>query len=439
MMNLSSLSKAKVLCGIAAAFTFYDFLSMVLSKEPFANLIWALISFSLSLAAFFFVYKAQKFILASGKVITDLSKGDFSARVLNITERGDLADLFYKINDMTDVMDAFVREATACMQAVNENRYYRQILPDGLKGSLLQGSQTINKALLNVGKKMSDFGQIARDVDISLTNVAHELTEMIQSLNTTAGNMESSVQQASQKTTQAIQGVEEAALAGNTISAASEEMSASISEISQQINRSSQISINAVEQATQAKRGIAELTETVSQIGQVVLLIQDIANQTNLLALNATIEAARAGDAGKGFAVVANEVKTLAAQTTEATDDIRHKISAIQHATEASSKSFEDISHIIQEMSDYTTNISAAIEEQSAASREIANSSQRSSEGTSSVSNNMGLLGTEIQLVNDATTQVANITNALSTQTIINIENLVTKMKTFMQELNKVA
>ncbi len=120
-----------------------------------------------------------------------------------------------------------------------------------------------------------------------------------------------------------------------TVAAGTEEMTASIREIAQSANNAAGVASSAVQVADRTNVTVAKLGESSIEIGNVVKTITSIAEQTNLLALNATIEAARAGEAGKGFAVVANEVKELAQETSKATEDIGHRVEAIQLDTEA--------------------------------------------------------------------------------------------------------
>ncbi|MFL6778723.1 MAG: methyl-accepting chemotaxis protein, partial [Sphingomicrobium sp.] len=124
------------------------------------------------------------------------------------------------------------------------------------------------------------------------------------------------------------------------------------------------VATKAGDQADAAVKVSHALSGHVEAIESILGLIRDIAGQTNLLALNATIEAARAGDAGRGFAVVAQEVKSLAAQTARATDDITNKITAIQQATKQTVEANGSISATVEEVEASANRIRQAMEVQ---------------------------------------------------------------------------
>jgi methyl-accepting chemotaxis protein len=169
------------------------------------------------------------------------------------------------------------------------------------------------------------------------------------------------------------------------VAASAEELAASVAEITRQVAEGAEVARSAADEARATDGTVQGLAQAAAKIGDVVRLISDIAGQTNLLALNATIEAARAGDAGKGFAVVASEVKSLAAQTAKATEEIAGQIGGIQGSTSEAVAALRSITATIERMNEVTTAIAAAVEEQGAATREIARSAALVAEGTGAV------------------------------------------------------
>jgi methyl-accepting chemotaxis protein len=247
----------------------------------------------------------------------------------------------------------------------------------------------------------------------------------------TAQSMSSTADITTQQTGAVSNGARDASANVQTVAAAAEELSSSVTEISRQVAQSSKITGMAVEEARRTDGVVRALAEAAARIGDVVGLITGIAGQTNLLALNATIEAARAGDAGKGFAVVASEVKSLAAETAKATEEIRSQIGHVQTSTAGAVEAIQRIMSIIDEVAQIAGAIAAAVEQQGAATREIARNVQQAAMATREVTNNIAGVTEAATATGAASNQVLAAAGELSQQA----EQLTAEVKNFLVDV----
>src|SRR4051812_23984089 len=165
-----------------------------------------------------------------------------------------------------------------------------------------------------------------------------------------------------------------------TFSQAAEKFTQSAQGIGAQVRDAGKLADEAGAAASEARANVDRLRESSAAIGNVVNLIAQIARQTTLLALNSTIEAARAGAAGKGFAVVAVEVKALAVQTQQATEEITKKIEALQRDAAGSVDAVHRISQAIEAIRPVFETVNGAVTEQGETTGEMsANAASASS------------------------------------------------------------
>jgi methyl-accepting chemotaxis protein len=234
-----------------------------------------------------------------------------------------------------------------------------------------------------------ELNSMANRFESSVGVVATAVSSAASDMQTSAERMADVARNASSKAATVAAAAQQASRNVETVAAASTELAAASGEIARQMTKSQDVAVKATEEAETTNQLVLSLAESVSKIGAVVELINDIAAQTNLLALNATIEAARAGDAGKGFAVVANEVKTLANQTAKATGEITEQISAVQQKTGQAVTAIEAITKVIVELERISSSIASAVQEQTAATAEIARNIEEAALGTANVSSNI--------------------------------------------------
>lgn len=242
----------------------------------------------------------------------------------------------------------------------------------------------VNEMTVNLRHLVSDISGGVQTLGTSATQlsaVSAQTASGVTSMSEKAHGVAAAAEEASASTMSVASGMEQSSASLTSVASATEEMSATVGDIAANTARARATSEQATSKAVAISEQMQKLGRAAQEIGQVTETITNISAQTNLLALNATIEAARAGAAGKGFAVVANEIKELAKQTAEATEDIKARIAGVQNSAGLAITDIGEITAVIKEFGGIVSSIAAAIEEQAAVTRDVAGNIAQASAG----------------------------------------------------------
>lgn len=225
------------------------------------------------------------------------------------------------------------------------------------------------------------------------------------------GEIDTAVAQSANQANQVASSVRQTSETVQTMAASAEELAASVREIASMMAQSRAATDSAHSQTVEADHATQRLSQSSTAMGGIVALIRNIAGQINLLALNATIESARAGEAGKGFAVVAGEVKNLAQQAADATNQIAQEIEHLQTVSTGVVGALDGIAKSIEALRGFVSGTASAVEEQSAVTQGMSSGMQTAAASISAINDNMvgisAAVGQVAQSVNDTRSAAA--------------------------------
>jgi methyl-accepting chemotaxis protein len=302
---------------------------------------------------------------------------------------------------------------------------------------------SLNGIISNVGNMITDIKNGIDTVSSSsteLSSITDQMTISLEETTTKSNSVASSSEEMSVSMVSISSASEQASNNVNMVASAIEEMNTTISEIARNAANTSAKTGEAVKQVANVSAEVDSLGVAAKEIDKVTEAITAISDQTNLLALNATIEAARAGEAGRGFAVVANEIKELAKQTSDATQEIKAKIKGIQKTTEGTINAAVAIKSIINDVNEMVMSIASAVEEQSVTAKDISANVAQAAQGISEVNGNMNqgreaseAIARDIVDVNHSTNEILNSSSQIN-KSSSELNNLAEKLNVMVSK-----
>lgn len=216
-------------------------------------------------------------------------------------------------------------------------------------------------------RRNDELGELAK----SFNTTTYQLRSIISSIKESISNVNNGSQQISQSAQQIASGSNEQASSAEEIGSSIEEMVSTINQNAENAQETQEISAKAQKGIIEGHEATNNTLETMQNISEKIIVINDIAEKTDLLAINAAIEAARAGEFGEGFAVVATEVRKLAENTKKAGNEI---IELVTSSLKVAKKSGEVLTQIVPDVQNTATliqEITAASLEQNANANQI--------------------------------------------------------------------